>query len=154
MHIKPEKQNSLSVLIMGMVFVMIGLIFFIAPWGAYIKDSKIQDSGSIAEGHIVKKTFLFVTDGDSDYILEYWFATDSGNIIKTSHHVNKSFWNSVSEKQIIEIKYSSSNPERNFPISEGSSSLGMTLFISILGALLSLFGSTLILGYFRNLQNA
>ena len=135
---------------MGGLFLLVGLIFIITPWGAYLKDSEIQDNGASAMGHVEKKSFSFVADGDSDYILEYWFAAKNGKIIKTSHHVSKSFWSAVSENQSIEIKYSARNPERNFPIGEGASSLGMTLFISALGALLSIFGGALLLGYFRN----
>ena len=149
MMIQPKNQPSLAALIMGFLFLLVGLIFLIGSWGAYFTDSKIQDSGKSAEGHIVKKSFLFDAGGDSDYILAYWFVTESGILMNASRHVNASLWKAVNENQIIEIKYSASNPKRNFPTGEGASSLGMTIFASVMGGLFALFGGALTWGYFR-----
>jgi hypothetical protein len=95
---------------MGVLFLLVGLIFVIGSWGAYLTDSKIQDNGNIAEGHIEKKVFLFDEEGESYYILEYWFITKTSSKINAIHHVSKLLCSSVRENQTIEIRYSSSNP--------------------------------------------
>lgn len=146
---KPAEQPSLAALIMGVLFILLGLVFLIGSWGAYLTDSKIQNSGNSAKGQIEKKVFLFDAEGDSDYILEYWFLTNTGSKINASHHVSKLLWNSVRENQTIEIRYSASNPKRNFPNGEGVTSLGMSIFASVFGGLFTLFGGALIWGYFR-----
>lgn len=147
---QPKNRQSLVALIMGILFLLVGLIFIIGAWGAYFTDSKIQDNGSTVLGHINKKTFLSAADGDSDYILEYWFATKNGALINANRHVSRTFWESVTKNQTIEIKYSASNPNRNFPNGQGVTSFGMSIYASIFGSLLSFFGSALIWGYFRN----
>ena len=149
MQIKSDNKPSLLALIMGVFFLLVGLIFLIGSWGAYFTDSKIQDSGLSANAQIIKKVFLFDADGDSDYILDYWFTTNSGAKIYASHHVSKSLWNTVKENQLIEVKYSASNPKRNFPNGYGVTSLGMSIFTSVFGGLFAAFGGALIWGYFR-----
>lgn len=149
MNNKQEGNSHLAALIMGGLFLLFGLIFLIGSWGAYLTDSKIQETGKSADGHIEKKVFLFVADGDSDYILEYWFLTNDGLKINTSHHVSKSLWQKVNEKQIIEIKYSPTNPKRNFPIGEGVTSFGLSIFFSVIGGLITLMGGALIWGNFK-----
>jgi hypothetical protein len=145
---KPEKKPSLAALVMGVLFLLVGLVFIIGAWGAYFRDIKIQDSGASAVGNIEKKTFLLVADGDSDYILEYWFTTKSGSVIKAKRNVSKTFWGAVSKNQTIVIKYSVSNPNKNFPIGEGVTSIGMSIYASMFGALFSILGCALIWGYF------
>ena len=149
---KPENKPSLAALIMGVLFLLVGFVFIIGAWGAYLRDIKIQDSGPSALGHIEEKTSLLVADGDSDYILKYWFITKSGSAIKANRHVSKTFWTAASKNQTIEIKYSASNPNRNFPIGEGVTSISMSIYASIFGGLFSIFGGALIWGYFRMLS--
>ena len=135
---------------MGVIFLVTGLVFLIGSWGAYATDTKVRDSGPSAEGHLEKKLFMGVADGDSDYILEYWFTTKEGSAIRASRNVSKELWSAVHEGQIIEIKYSARDPKRNFPVGEGVTSLGMSIFISVFGGLFAIFGGVLIRGYFSN----
>jgi len=128
----------------------VGLIFMIGAWGAYLTDSRIQNSGASAQGHLERKVFLFDAGGDSEYLLEYWFLLEDGSRINASHHVSKALWDAVHENQTIEIKYSASKPQRNFPLGAGVTSLGMTIFASLFGAVFALFGGALIWGYFRH----
>lgn len=152
MQNKPEKQSRLAAF-MGLFFVLFGLVFVIGSWGAYFTDSSIQNHGLSAQGYIEKKVFLMVADGDSDFILDYWFVTQSGAKIHASHHVSKTLWQAVREHQTITIMYSANNPKRNFPTGTGVTSLGMSIFNSVLGALFTLFGGALIWGYFRPVSN-
>jgi len=147
---KSEKQSSLIALVMGVIFLLTGLVFLIGSWGAYFTDTKIQDSGPSAEGHLEKKLFMRVADGDSDYILEYWFMTKEGSAIRASRNVSKRLWSAVHEGQIIEIKYSANNPKRNFPLGAGVTSIGMAIFASVFGLTFTIFGGALIWGYYRN----
>ncbi len=146
---KPEEKPNLVALIMGVIFFLAGLLFIVGSWGAYITDTKIQESGNSADAHIKKKVHVFDAKGDSGYILEYWFKTDSGSKINTSRNVSKTLWKSVSEGQAISIKYSPSNPKRNFPNGEGVTSFGMSVYVSVFGAIFTLFGGAFIWGYFR-----
>ena len=146
---KSEEQPSLAALIIGVLFLLGGLLFIIGSWGAYITDTKIQEGGSSADAHIEKKVFLSDAEGVSDYILEYWFTTENGSKINATRNVSKTLWKSVSEGQTIGIKYSSSNPKRNFPNGEGVTSLGISIFASVFGALFTILGGALIWGYFR-----
>ena len=144
-----EYKPSLIVLVMGILFFFVGLVFLVGSWGAYFTDINIQNNGPSAEGHIEKKLFLVVTDGDSDYILEYWFKTKTGAVIKASRNVSKELWNIVHKNQVIEIKYSAKNPNRNFPLGAGVTSFGMAIYASVFGAVFILFGGALAWGYFR-----
>jgi hypothetical protein len=152
MHTEHSRQNNLIVLVIGLAFLLVGSGCLLGAWGAYFTDIKIQNSGSSAEGHLEKKLFIGSADGDSDYILEYWFSFSQGQKIKASRNVSKELWSSVHEGQTIKIKYSDSNPRRNFPDGEGVISIGVNIFVSIVATALAIFGGALIWGCYLSLS--
>lgn len=153
MPLSSKEPPSRIAFLMGTLFMAAGLIVLIGSWGAYFTDSQIQHGGASALGQIEKKSYLFVTDGDSDYILAYAFVTQSGTKITATRHVSKSFWKAVSENQWVEIKYAFGNPKRNFPSGQGVTSVGMAIFASLFGVFFLLFGVGLIRGYIRSRRN-
>lgn len=147
---KRFKRGPSTALVVGAFFLLFGVGFLVAAWGAYSTDTNIQRSGLIAEGQLEKKLFMEVADGDSDYILEYWFKPQQGATIKASRNVSEALWDSVHEGQTIQIKYSASNPKRNFPAGAGATSIAVAIFASVIAALLAILGGALIWGYFHS----
>lgn len=139
-------------LILGLIFLLLGLGGVIGSWGAYLTDTAIERSGPRATGHLIKKLFLAAADGDSDYMLEYKFETASGQTVTASRGVSKALWMSLREGETLEVRYSASNPARNFPAGGGVTSIGVTLFISVIASIFAIFGGALVWSFFRHDQ--
>lgn len=150
---KPEPRGSKWALVMGVVFLLIGLGGVVGSWGAYVTDTEIERSGPRATGRLVKKLFLRAADGDSDYMLEYTFATSSGQEMKASRSVSKALWASLREGESLEVRYSEANPKRNFPAGAGVTSMGVTIFVSVVASVFAVFGGVLLLGVFRRARS-
>lgn len=139
-------------LVFGILFLLGGIGGMVGAWGAYITDINIERHGQRVETHLLKKVFMDVVDGSSDYILEYNFMPEGGTIIEARCKVSKELWNSLHEGQLIEVRYALNNPKRNFPAGAGVRSLGVTVFVSVLSLLFGLFGSALVWSYARSSQ--
>ena len=135
---------------MGALFLLVGAGGVIGSWGAYVTDTNIEHSGPRAKGHLVKKLFMGAADGDSDYVLEYWFETPKGQVVNVSHTVSKELWVSMREGELLEVQYSETNPKRNFPAGEGVTSLGLTIFVSAVASVFAIFGGALVWGVVRS----
>lgn len=144
-----ESRGSKTALAIAIVFVIFGLIGVVGSWGAYFMDTEIVRSGLRADAQLLKKVFLRVADGDSDYILEYRFTTASGQPVEASRTVSKALWHSVREGQQLSVRYSEKNPKRNFPDGQGVTSLSVVVFVSLLSALIGILGVLIVWGYFR-----
>ena len=136
-------------LLMGVLFLLVGAGGMIGSWGAYVTDRSIEESGPRARGHLVKKLFLGAADGDSDYVLEYWFETSEHKVLNASRTVDKELWVSLREGEPLEIRYSDANPKRNFPAGAGVTSFGVTVFVSAIAFLFAVFGGAIVWGFFR-----
>lgn len=139
---------------MGALFLLVGLGGVVGAWGAYLTDKEIERSGPRAPAYLVKKVFLEVADGDSDYILEYRFQPEAGPVVGASRSVSKKLWDASREGQLLEVRYSLENPHRNFPAGEGVTSLGVTVFVSVVTALLAAFGGALVWAHVRRARGA
>ena len=150
---KPEARGSKLALVMGVVFLLVGLGGVVGSWGAYVTDTNIERSGPRSTGRLVKKLFLGAADGDSDYKLEYTFATSSGQEVKASRSVSKELWASLREGESLEVRYSAANPKRNFPAGAGVTSMGVTIFVSAVASVFAVFGGALVLGFVRRARS-
>lgn len=150
---KPEPRTSKLTLVMGVMFLLIGLGGVAGSWSAYVTDTKIERSGQRATGRLVKKLFLGAADGDSDYMLEYTFATSSGQEVKASRSVSKELWASLREGESLEVRYSVANPKRNFPAGAGVTSIGVTIFVSLVASVFAASGGALLWGFVRRARS-
>ena len=88
-----SSRGSRLVLVMGALLFVVGCIGAIGSWGAYWLDTSIEKSDQRAEGRITNKSILFLADGDSDYIVEYWFNLPGGKRVEAIRGVHKKLWN-------------------------------------------------------------
>jgi hypothetical protein len=47
------------------------------------------------------------------------------------------------------VAYSERNPDRNFPVGAGVTSLGVTVFVSVFSAVFAIFGTLLLVAVYR-----
>lgn len=144
-----SSRGSRVALGMGALFFVVGCIGAIGSWGAYRLDTSIEKSGQRAEGRITKKSVLVAADGDSDYIVEYWFNLPSGKRVEAVRGVHKELWNTLRDGEALVVLYSAENPERNFPLGGGIASIGITVFVSVFFAVFAASGALLVAGYSR-----
>lgn len=145
----PARHGSLAAWAFGLLFLLVGLGGVAGAWGAYLTDTRIERDGPRASGQLQRKSFLPAVDGSSDYVLEYRFQPQSGPALQVSRNVSKELWQSVHEGQQLEIRYARDDPGRNFPAGGGVTAVGVTLFVSLVSALLGLFGAALVWGQLR-----
>ena len=134
---------------MGALFFVVGCIGAIGSWGAYRLDTSIETSGQRADGRITKKSVLFAADGDSDYIVEYWFNLPSGKRVEAVRGVHKKLWSTLRDGEAFVVLYSAENPKRNFPLGGGVTSIGITVFVSVFFTVFAASGALLIAGFVR-----
>ena len=140
-------QASRTTLAMGVLFFIVGSIGALGSWAAYWLDTDIERNGQRAQGHITKKSYMLVADGDSDYNVEYWFMLPSGERVESNRGVHKELWSTLKEGNSVIVLYSADNPKRNFPLGGGVNSIGVTVFVSAISAVIAMFGSLLIVGF-------
>jgi hypothetical protein len=144
-----RKRTNLLAIAIGGLFLGTGLFAAVSAWGAYWTDTTIVKSGERAAGHLTKKDFLFVADGDSDYAIEYWFSLPNQERVVARRNVSKALWTSLRKEDTFQVHYSKENPNRNFPAGVGVTSLGVASFVSAFGALFAAGGALLIAGSLR-----
>lgn len=151
MNTAAAARPSRIALIMGLVFALFGGFGIVGSWAAYRLDSGIAAEGERATGHLTRKSLLRAADGDSDFVIDYWFVLPDGRRVEAHRSLSKALWSGLREGQDFTVRYSAANPKRNFPEGGGVTSVGVAVFVSILSALLALFGALLLVGYFRSL---
>lgn len=124
----------------GVIFLLIGLFMVISTWIVYGIDSKIVDDNNISKAIVVKKYFVASADGDSDFMIEYYFTDKNQKLIKTSRGVTEELWNKMKQKDTIDILYTLDNSARNFPVGSGHTSIGLSIFVTVLGLIFTGFG--------------
>jgi hypothetical protein len=144
----PERRVSLPALIIGVLIALTGTAGFIGAIGAYLTDTDIEKKDLTVQAHLVKKVFVRASDGESDYMLDYWFQTPTGRI-DASHSVSEKLWNSAQEGQLLEVMYSENNPRRNFPAGSGVTSILVTVLVSAFAFVFAVLGSWLVWSYMR-----
>lgn len=143
-------RNSRVVLVAGVLFFTLGFVAAVGSWVAYRLDTGIERNGQRVEGHITRKSLLFVADGDSDYNVEYWFQLPSGERVESARGVHKGLWSTLKEGESLVVLYSTENPKRNFPLGGGVTSIGTTAFVSFVSTIVAVFGALLIVSFMRS----
>ena len=74
---RPRSQGRVSRigLVLSAAFCVVGTAGAVGSWAVYRMDGTIARDGERADGHVTRKTFVCAADGDSDYTIDYWFAS-------------------------------------------------------------------------------
>jgi len=121
-----SRSGRTAALVMGFLFLLLGLGGAIAAWGAYATDTRIARTGVRAEGQLLGKSISAAADGTSGHILEYRFTTADGRTVDASRTVDEELWRSFEEGDAIVISYAPENPGRSFPVGGGVTSITST----------------------------
>ena len=146
---RPQSADLGIAVGMGLLFLLAGLLGAIGSWGAYRLDSGIVAAGERAQGHVTRTYVLRAGDGDSDFLVDYWFHLPDGQRIQASRSVSQSLWKTLGKGQTVQVHYAADNPKRNFPAGGGVTSLGLVLFTGVFSALFAVFGVVLLMGAWR-----
>jgi hypothetical protein len=134
-----------SARIVGALLLAIGLLAAIGAWGAYLRDSAIVAAGTGAEGTVVRKDYR--PDNPNEYYwITYRFALPDGRRLERSWTIDGARWEALRVGDRIRVRYDAAAPARNFPDGSGNVSLGVTLFVSALGAAFAGFGALIARG--------
>jgi hypothetical protein len=95
-----------------------------------------------AIGHLTNKHFKLGSDGGGNYYIDYWFIPAVGVKINASSIISKQQWDLLKVDDTVEIRYDTSNPNKNIPMYGGSPSLVFAFFMLVLGGVFILFGSS------------
>ncbi len=125
------------------LFVVVGLVFAIGSWGAYLTDTQIAREGGRATGTITDKS-VSRGDDDTDYLLRYRFTLPDGRWQTGQHGIAKADWATRKIGAPLDVSYDRLRPSRNFPAGYGVTSLGMTIFLSVFGAVFAAFGAAIL----------
>ncbi len=130
-------------MVMAALFVLVGGVFAVGSWGAYLTDSAIARDGVRATGKITGK-LVSRDDDDIDHLISYTFSLPDGRQQTGRHAIAEDDWAAREVGQPIAVSYGQNNPTRNFPVGYGVTSLGLTAFLSVAGAALAAFGALIL----------
>lgn len=109
--------------IVGVIIVLLGLTMSISTWVVYSQDSRIVIDNLKAKAIITEKYYLASADGDSDFMLKYYFIDKNNKAFNSNRGVSEELYNKISGDDTIEVHYSKGNPQRNFPVGRGHTSI-------------------------------
>jgi len=142
-------RRARAALIVGIIFVALGAFGVMASWGAYFTDTAIAEKGQRAEGRVLGKGIVASSDGDSDFTVRYSFPLPGGQQMEAEHSVARAVWSALEEGGPVVVLFAPDHPRRNFPLGGGVTSLGVTVFVSLLAGVFAVFGTLLIFGFFQ-----
>lgn len=134
---------------MGTIFSIAGCQGVIGTWAAYRLDTGIQAHGQRAVGHVLGKSLPLESGGDGEYDVKYWFQLPSGERIEARREVPRAQWEKILVGDTLVILYAAQSPKRNFPQGGGVTSVGVSVFVSLLSAVFGAFGAILIASFIR-----
>jgi hypothetical protein len=135
--------------IMGGLFALLGLFGIDGSWGAYARDTAVLQHGARTVGHVAGLDRLSSADGDSDFMVDYWFELRSGERIAAQRGVSTQLWTRLRVGDAVEIAYSPANPRQNFPLGAGVTSLGLVLCLTVICAVFATFGALVFVSALR-----
>jgi hypothetical protein len=139
---KPE--TSRIAIAICIAFVVVG------SWAAYFTDSRIDDEGARAQGVVLKKDIVRSADGNSDYSVVYEFGLPSGETLRSDRNLPKSAWMKLKPGGTIEVRYSESEPRRNFPAGGGVTSIVAAILATFVFGGLAVLGGGILIGLYRS----
>jgi hypothetical protein len=135
--------RSRATTIVGMVFIVLGLLSLIGAWSTYRNDVQISETGVRVEGEIIRKDYQ--PDNPNEYYwVQYRFELPDGQSITHGWPLAKREWDALQVGGRIPLRYQADNPTRNFPEGRGNTSIGVTMFASIFGLAFALAGAFLL----------
>ena len=150
----PHPPTSRLAIAICSLLLLVGTVGVVGSWGAYIVDSELQASGARAPGLVLKKDFLRVADGDSDYIIKYRFHLPSGELVVSQRGISKRLWSMLNPGSTITVVYSEANPKRNFPEGSGASSPTVAILASVVFGAVGVLGASTLHGILRQRRDA
>lgn len=147
-------RPSKALLFLGLLFALFGTIGAVGGVGAYLTDSAIVRSGARTQARVTDKSFLFDTEGDSEYRIDYEFELRDGASQRGRHGIPKERWEALEEGDAITVLYSPDRPSRNFPEGGGVTSFALTVFLSLFAAAFAAFGGLLVASYCSAVRSA
>jgi hypothetical protein len=140
-----KKRPSWAFLILGLVFVLVGLVVIVGSIGAYLKDSSIATQGARATGTITEKFAHRPSGKGPKHRVRYRFSIASGQQFEaTSDTYAQEDWERLRVGQPIDIRFDPQDPSRSFPMGQGFTSMTMTVFSSVMGLLATALGALML----------
>jgi len=131
---------------LGLLFLTAGSVGCIGSWGAYLLDSRIAKTGMRAEALVIEKSYASTTDGTRDFLVKYEFNQANGDQVVGEHRITYQEWTELRKGDSLQISYAADNPQRNFPVSSGATSLSLTIFLSVFSFLFLVVGGVMTMG--------
>lgn len=142
----------------GLVFILFGAVILLITWGNFLAEKRVQVVGEATKATVLKAEVEEIyNDEDNRYdrqlTLHYVFSLPNGSQIKQSRVINNKFSNKVKEGDAVDIKYLSSNPQKNSLV--GMEKIVMTTLVlaSIICILFIFFGLAIIKIGLRTIDN-
>ncbi len=136
-------------LCIGLVFGLLGVLGLIGSWGAYGRDTDIVRAGHTAQATVLHKHRSQAGDDDTEYVVAYRFALPDGRSVDGQHSLPRERWAPLQKGDALTVHYAPDQPRRNFPQGRGVTSMGVTVFVSVLAAVFAVFGGLLVFGALR-----
>jgi hypothetical protein len=145
MHRSRDRWIALG---MGCLFVLVGAVFAIGTWATLWGDRAIDAHGPRAVA-VVTGTRVVHDDGTSHEV-RYAFTTPDGRRIVARRNVSEALFARLHTGDTLTVAYRAETPSRSFPPGEGDTHPGSTIFMSVVGALLALFGAIVLVSSVRD----
>ena len=135
--------------VFGAILFLAGAIFLLVGLASLHQERVFSREGKVVTGIVLTKTSHEQYDQQNDthrthYDLSYRFATADGKPVEGTEEVSWSTWQSIRERDPIQVIYLPQRPARNRLVKENP---GMMLWlITVLGTMLT-GGGTVMLGY-------
>lgn len=143
---QPPSRFAIAVCVL---LALVGSVGAVGSWGAYLTDSRLERSGPRAVGLVTDAQVSRAADGETDYIVKYTFALPSGREVLAQRGVSQRLWSQLRRGERVTVVYSAEHPGRNFPLGAGVTSLGLTIFGSLLSAAVAALGYAVLFGVWR-----
>jgi len=135
----PTRQSVRAGWIAAAVFLTVGCLATLGVWGVYLKDTGIAKNGGVAQALVTRVGHLRAKPGEN-HGLVYQFALPDGQVIERSVTDEGERWRAYRVGDKLTIHYDLANPQRNFPQGEGNQSVGLAVFISVIGLMFAAVG--------------
>lgn len=130
-------------------FILFGAFMLLVTWGSFLAEKRIHIFGETTQASVLNAVAEEVYNDeynhyDRQLTLHYAFSLPDGSRIKQSQIIDNKFENKIKEGDVIDLKYLSSNPEKNSLV--GMEKIAMTTLIigSIICGLFIFFGFAII----------
>lgn len=135
-----------GLILIGLFFLLPGMLLVGGSWIGYYTGKALMWQSGTTTATIVKKTYVYAADGDSDYEIRYTFTPPASLPVTTNYIVGKEYWESHKEGDTITVHYGRAKPSHNFPDGYGSASISLPIYFTLFGGAFAAFGAVLLYG--------